>query len=302
MKYPKRMLMIIDGSNLAHRSFEKFKNLKTRSGVKTGLIFGFLKLLNQYVFRFKPTYLIITFDTKQSKESNFRNQLLGSYKVHRRNISKDYESFNAQLKSLKKILKYLNIPIVWDKKGLGHESDDYIGHFSNLHNGRVLIISSDKDFCQLVNERVKVYNPFKETIINPSNCLDVMGYRPEECVDYLCLTGDRSDDIPGYRGIGEVKARKFLDEFGSIENFIKTNGEFPGIDMDGIKDLYSRNRVLIDINVALKKYPPKEIPIVKYKGTGINKEKLLKACEKFYLVSFMSDNFIKPFKTLKPWE
>lgn len=49
-----------------------------------------------------------------------------------------------------------------------------------------------------------------------------MGYRPEECVDYLCLTGDRSDDIPGYRGIGEVKARKFLDEFGSIENFIKT--------------------------------------------------------------------------------
>ena len=296
------MLLIVDGSNLAHRAFQKFKNLKTRTGVKTGLIYGFLKLLNQYVFRFKPTYLIVTFDTKASKDSNFRNKLLGSYKVHRKNISIDYDSFNSQLRSLRRILKFLNIPVVWDTKGLGHESDDYIGYFCKKHDGRVLIISSDKDFCQLIDDRVKIYNPFKETIINSSNCYEVMGYRPEECVDYLCLTGDKSDDIPGYIGIGPVKARKFLDEFGSIQKFIDSNGEFPGIDMDGIKDLYSRNKVLIDIYVALEKYPPANIPIKVYNSSTINMAKLLKACKKFYLVSFMTEDFVKPFKNLKVWK
>lgn len=301
-QYPKRLLLIVDGSNLAHRAFEKFRKLKTTTGIETGLLYGFLKLLYTYVIRFKPTYLIITFDTHQSKESNFRNKLLGSYKVHRQRINKDYVSFNSQMKVLKRILKYLDIPIIWDSKGLGHESDDYIGYFSNKHQGRVLILSSDKDFCQLIDDRVKIFNPSKDSFVNVLTCKDIMGYKPQECVDYLCLVGDTSDDIPGYKGIGKVKARKFLDEFGTIENFIKSKGEFPGIDLEGIEDLYKRNKELIDIQVALKKHPIKKVPIIRYRGKGINKEKIVKICQKYCLVSFILGNFIEPFKKLRRWE
>lgn len=297
-----KLMLVIDGSNLAHRAFQKFETLKSVKGERTGLIYGFMRLLQSYIVRFRPTYVVVTLDSKQSKESNFRNDLLGSYKKHRENISMDYESFNEQLKSVRKMLKYLNIPVVYDKVGLGHESDDYIGFYAKAHDrGKVVIISSDKDFCQLIDERVKIFNPFKEAIINKANCKEIMGYEPSECVDYLCLVGDKSDDIPGYRGIGPVKARKFLDEFKSIENFISSNGSFSGIDMDGMKDLYSRNKVLIDISVALDKYPLKKIPVKYNKAGEINYMKLKDIFKRYTLGSFIQPDFVKPFKTLKPW-
>lgn len=301
-----KLLLLVDGSNLAHRAYQKFKNLKTPQGLHTGLVYGFMRLLSGYTARFRPTHLIVTFDTKESKKSNFRNNLLGSYKEHRRDNAKkldiDYEDFNRQLKSVKKILKYMNVPVVWDKKGLGHESDDYIAHFTFSHKGKVMIISSDKDFCQLISKRVKIYNPFKETIIQEKTCFDIMGYTPQECVDYLCLLGDKSDDIPGYMGMGPVKIRKFLTEFGSIKNFLsKPKDKFSGIDKDALEDLYSRNKVLIDLKVALKEYPLKSIPIIYSKENKINQPKLRALFKEYSLISFLTPDFINPFKKLKPW-
>ena len=296
-----KLLMIIDGSNLAHRSYQKFENLKSKKGEKTGLIYGFMRLLQSYIIRFRPTYVIVTFDTQQSKESNFRKDLLGGYKIHRSNISMDYESFNKQSRSVRRILKLLNIPVIWDSKGLGHESDDYIGYYALNHKGKVLIISSDKDFCQLIDSRVKVFNPFKECIINKGNCLEVMGYEPNECVDYLCLIGDKSDDIPGYRGIGPVKARQFLTQFGSIENYLSNpDNTFKGIDYDGLEDLYRRNKLLIDIRVALEKYKLKRIPIIYSRKNTINREKLVSIFKNYSLSSFITLEYLKPFKKLKP--
>ena len=91
-----RSLLIIDGSNLAHRAYHKFANMRYE-GQKTGMIYGFLRLLQQYAIRFRCKYIIVTFDTKQSKSSNFRNELLGSYKIHRKdNLRIDFEDFNQQ--------------------------------------------------------------------------------------------------------------------------------------------------------------------------------------------------------------
>lgn len=302
-KNRKKLLMIVDGSNLAHRAFQKFENLKSANGEYTGLIYGFLRSLNSYIFRFQPTYVIVTFDTKQSKSSNFRNNLLGGYKEHRKRISMDYESFNKQSRVVRKILKYLNIPVVWDSKGLGHESDDYIGYYAKKHPGKVVIISSDKDFCQLIDGTIKVFNPFKETVINSNNCIEVMGYSPEECVDYLCLLGDKSDDIPGYRGMGPKRIRQFLDKFGSIAEFLKDpSNEFKGIDYDGLQDLYKRNRILIDLDVALEKYPLKKIPIIYSKRNEVQLDKLLKLFNIYSFQSFKSNTFLEPFNNLQVWQ
>ena len=298
-----RLLLVVDVSNLAHRAYQKFKNLKSGKGEPTGLVYGFMRLLNSYILRFRPTYLIVTFDTKQSKQSNFRNSLMGSYKAHRKNLAMDYEDFNSQLKSVKKMLKYLNVPVIWDRKGLGHESDDYIGYYARTHIGKVMIISSDKDFCQLLEgNRVKIFNPFKEKIILEKTCQEIMGYSAKECVDYLCLLGDKSDDIPGYKGMGPVKIRQFLDKFDTIENFLsKEKNEFPGIDRDGLEDLYKRNKVLIDLDVAIAKYPLKKIPMILYKENRINRPKLRELFKKYTLNSFLTEDFLKPFKNLKIW-
>lgn len=297
-----KLLLLIDGSNLAHRAFQRFEKLRTRDGKPAGLIYGFMRLLNNYVVRFRPTFVIITFDTKESKQSNFRKDLMGSYKAHRKNLNFDYESFNSQMKAVKKVLRYMDIPVVWDKKGLGHESDDYIAHYALNHKGKVVILSSDKDFCQLIDNRVKVFNPFKETIIHNVTCKTIMGYSPEECVDYLCLLGDHSDDIPGYKGMGKVKTRQFLDTFGSIENFLKDPTlEFKGIDRDGLTDLYRRNKVLIDLKVALEKYPLKKIPIIYRRKDGVDTKKIMSIFREYAMQSFLTDQFIQPFKKLKPW-
>lgn len=265
-----------------------------------------MKILQPYVIRFHPEYLIVTFDTKQSKSSNFRNELLGSYKIHRsENLRVDHEDFNNQMKVVKKILKYLNIPVVWDNKGLGHESDDYIGYYAMEHSrnrGKVTIVSSDKDFCQLLGPNVKIFNPFKETLINSHTCRDIMGYSPEECVDYLCLLGDKSDDIPGYKGIGEIKARQFLDQFGSIEKFLRNpKAEFKGIDRDGLADLYERNLELISLEVALERHPLKKIPIKYSPIDSIQTEKLKDIFRDYKFKSLMTSDFIKPFEKLKTW-
>lgn len=300
-----KSLMIVDGSNLAHRSYQKFLNLKS-GGIPTGLIYGFTRLLQGYILRFRPSYVIVTFDTKQSKESNFRLGLLGGYKIHREEekhqLRIDYEDFNAQLAVVKKLLRYLNIPIVWDRRGLGHESDDYIAHFAWQHPGKVIIISSDKDFCQLIDKNIKVFNPFKEEIIRPENCKDIMGYSPEECIDYLCLVGDKSDDIPGYKGIGPVKARKFLDEFGSIENFLSKNGQFSGIDNEGLADLYSRNVELISLKLALEHHPLKKIPILYNKRNQIQDRKVKEIFLEYSFHSFLTKDFMKAFNKLKVWK
>lgn len=296
-----KLLMIVDGSNLAHRSFHKFKNL-TYKGEHTGLIYGFMRILQSYLVRFRPTYVLVTFDTHESKSSNFRNKLLGGYKEHRtRDLSMDYESFNKQTKILKKVLRYLNIPVIWDKKGLGHESDDYIGHFALNHTGKVVIISSDKDFCQLLSSRVKIFNPSKETLVLEKTCKEVMGYSAKECVDYLCLLGDKSDDIPGYRGMGEKNTRAFLDKFGSISAFLADpEASYSRIDREGLEAVYNRNVEMIDIRVALSKYPLKKIPIAyPYKA---DKKELLRKLKllfiKYGTMSFMTSTFLEPFNKL----
>lgn len=299
-------LVLVDGSNLAFRAYMKFKKLKNFEGKNVGLIYGFLRILSQYMTRFRGSYLIVAFDTKASKESNFKKSLLPEYKAHRtkssRRLDMDFEDFNQQLRSVRRCLKYLGVPVIWDTVGLGHEADDYIAFFALTHPGKVLIVSADKDFCQLIDEQVKVFNPFKDRTISGSTCKSIMGYTPLECLDYLTLVGDSSDDIPGYVGIGPVKTRNFLDQYGSIENFLRSrDNTFPGIDYDALEYIRKRNYQLIDLKHCFEIKPVKKLPMIYPKKAGINKEKLKEVFTKYQFKSFLTDDFLKPFKRLKPW-
>ena len=294
-------MLVIDGSNLAHRAYRKFEKLKSRKGVGTGLVYGFLRLLNSYIIRFRPAYVIVCFDTQQSKSSNFRNKLLDNYKGHRQSLDMDYASFNRQIRITKRILTRLGIPVVYDDRGLGFESDDYIAYYALQHakaGKKAIIISSDKDFHQLINKNIKIFNPSKEVIIQDRNCKELFGYEPGECVDYLSLVGDDSDDIPGYHGIGPVKAKQFLQEFGSIQSFLfDKKNTFKGIDQEILKMVGDRNYTLIDLRNSASKI--KNIPIIQPKEMDINR--LRKTFDKYTLSSFQSPDFLNTFKNLKSW-
>lgn len=302
-----KTLMIVDGENLLHRAYHKFLNLKSTDGRPSGAIFGFLKILSSLIVRYPVDSLIITFDNGKSIH---RLRIHPEYKANRGKIDMDYESLQKQKRAIMRFLRCLNIPYIFDRSGeIEYEGDDYITLIKHLYKGKVIIVSSDKDFCQLICSRVKVFNPSKDMLISKNNCRDIMGYSPLECVDYLCLVGDKSDNIPGYPGIGEVKARKFLDEYGSILNYLlKEPDEDKYLKM---KSLYNRNRILIDLKFFLKKHSiinndnrtlELKYPFTYSKDDRINKKRLLTLSEKYSIKSLKTEEFLSGFKKLKRWE
>lgn len=285
----KKTILLVDGCNLLHQSFHKFEKLKSTDGKPSGAIFGFFKSLHMYLTRFEPDDVVITFDNGHSP---VRMKLLPNYKGHRKNISVDYESLQSQKAIIMKMLGMLRINYIFDKNNNTlYEGDDFLAYLAikKFQSEKIILISSDKDFNQLLNKNLRIYNPRKDEIIRLENCKDLFGYHANETVEYLAMVGDISDDISGFPGIGPVKARKILDE-GRIEKFIaqSKNKEYLKI--------WRRNEQLIDLfwfvrNIPLEKLPLKSKKKFKY-------DKFKKVCIEYSLSSFLTDQFIQPFKEL----
>lgn len=290
------LMMLVDGENLLHRSFHKFERLKTKDGKSTGAIFGFFKSLHYLVTRFMPDYVVVTFDNGHSP---VRTKLLPSYKAHRQNIAIDFESLQKQKKIIRGILKCLRIPYIFDKHHKTvYEGDDFLAWFAiNSPYKKTLIVSSDKDFNQLITNRITIFNPAKDDRVNKRNCKQLFGYEPEETVDYLTMVGDSSDDIPGFRGYGEKKTRQVLDEVGTLEASFKNN--YWGQRTKEYLEVYERNKILIDLRYFTSKYPIRlrDLPMTKC-NKPINMGRYLKYCEDYSLNSMKTELFLKPFKDL----
>lgn len=289
----KKHLLLIDAENILHQSFHKFANLKSKDGKPSGAIFGFFRSLHYYVTRFNPDDVICTFDNGHSKH---RVSLLENYKGHRQNLSINYESLQAQKAIIQKMLGYLGIRYIFDKKKqFDYEGDDYLA-LMVLDNplNKITIVSSDKDFNQLINNNVRILNPRKDELVTIRNCKEVFGYEPHETVSYLALVGDSSDDIPGYPGIGPKKARAFLDKYGTIENALKM-----GCPLDKLTEVWGRNQQLIDLTYFLEKYPM-DRPFIPFHPNRkrLRLEKFSNMAESYSMKSFLTPLFQQPFKDL----
>lgn len=298
----RKRILLIDGNNILHQSFHKFSKLKSTDGKPSGAIFGFFKSLHMYVERFNPDDIYVTFD---NGHSSLRDSLLPNYKGHRVNLSYDRESLYKQKVVILSILRILRIKYLFDKNKLtDYEGDDLLAYlyFKVLSpENLITIVSSDKDFNQLLlNDRIKIFNPRKEGYIRKTNCKEVFGYEPHETVDYLCLVGDSSDDIPGYPGIGEKKARKFLDTYGSIKNYLSGGQCIPGDDKhQKMLEIYERNKKLIDLNWFVDNYPLDLKKVLKtYDNNKINYRNFKEICIDYSFNSFMTEIFIEPFRKL----
>ncbi len=213
----KRTLYLIDGHALIFRAYYAFirRPLITTKGENTSAIFGFIRMLLKLMKVERPEYLVCTFDTKGK---TFRHEQYPEYKSKR---LKAPEDLHAQSEVIKDIVTGLGIARV---EMSGYEADDIMGTLSQkaAEQGlKTVIISGDKDVLQLVNDDVIVYANKKGIsdidVLDSGKVAEAWGVKPEQIVDLFALMGDKSDDIPGVKGIGQKIATDLIREFRSLD-------------------------------------------------------------------------------------
>ena len=215
-------ILIIDGLNTFLRSFTMINHLNP-DGHHIGGLTGFLKSIGYAIRMSDPTKVVVIFDGIGG--SNARRNLYPEYKANRNssritnhNIfsSKDEESesINNQISRLVQYLQCLPVTVISID---GLEADDIIGYLTNkfqAHNEtqKVTIMSADKDFLQLVSDKVHCYSPTKKKIYTPKDVLEEFGVSSSNFLNYKILMGDTSDNIPGITGLGPKKLVKLFPE------------------------------------------------------------------------------------------
>jgi len=291
-----RHCLIIDGYNLAYRAQYKF-SLSTATGRKSSVAYGFIYILSSMIKRFEPDQVHVVFDGGRAK---FRTDLLPTYKAREDKLGEDKQAFYEQIDDLEKYLPHLGIKVARSK---GVEADDTIGAIAlSVRGVKITILSSDKDFMQLVSDKVRVFNPFKDTLITPKNIVKEYGFEAHEIVDWLTLKGDKSDHIPGVSGLGDKRIRALLDEFGSVEGFLDADPDtsFERY-RDAIQEIASRNFKLINLRYAAKVlYGFRRGKIIRFAITAgkFDEDKVRPFLGKYQLNKFRRDGFFETFKRL----
>ncbi|XLS29779.1 DNA polymerase I [Flavobacteriaceae bacterium M23B6Z8] len=224
-----KRLFLLDAYALIFRGYYAFiKNPRINSkGMDTSAIMGFMNSLLDVIKRERPDHLAVAFD-KDGSEA--RLEMFEDYKANR---DETPEAIRIAIPIIQDILKAMHIPCI---EKAGYEADDIIGTLAKQaeQQGYVTyMVTPDKDFAQLVSENIFIYRPSRM-----GNGIEIWGVKevqkkfeiehPEQVIDFLGMMGDSVDNIPGLPGVGEKTAKKFLKEFGSMENLLANTDQLKG--------------------------------------------------------------------------
>ena len=207
-----KTLTIIDTFGFFFRLYYAMPYLQNKEGKPSGMVNGFANFIMNLERDFKSDYIIFALD---SKGETFRSKIDPNYKKNRK------EPPAALLKQLPVCIEMI------EKMGLcsyakeGYEADDIIASMVESLKDKeieISIVTHDKDLYQLIDKNIKIFSPSKSITYDRVGCYERYGVYPEQIRDFLAITGDSSDNIPGVRGIGDKGAKKLLDEFGTLEN------------------------------------------------------------------------------------
>ena len=209
-------IILLDGNNIAYRAFYALPaTIATSSGTITNAVLGFTSMLLKLIEEQRPDVIVCAFD---SRGPTFRHEIFNDYKATRKKMP---DELIGQMPLIKEVIKAFDIKILEVE---GYEADDIIATLASAAPNKfneTLIVSSDKDILQLVSREVKVMSIKKgitDTVIfNEEKVQEKFGIIPEKIKDFLALTGDSSDNIPGVAGIGPKTALSLLKVYGSIE-------------------------------------------------------------------------------------
>ena len=192
------------------------------SGIPTNALYGTFSMLLNLLEKGQPDYIAGCFD---SRAPSFRRRLFPAYKANRGEMPEDLQE---QAPFLKKMVHLLGI---YSLEREGFEADDLIGTmtaFGRKRKLRVVIVSGDKDFAQLVSEEVLLFDTMKSKTYNTDGVKKKWGVSPSQMVDLLALAGDTSDNIPGVRGIGPKGAVRLLEQYGGLESIYENIDNIKG--------------------------------------------------------------------------
>ena len=215
-------LILVDGSHYLYRAFYAMPNLQTSTGQPTGAIRGVVNMLLNLMHEYTQAPIAVIFDTAKP---TFRHDMYEEYKATRPPMQQEMvQQIDLTYEAIRKLgLSVLMLD--------GFEADDIIGTLARRaeHSGqRVLIISSDKDLAQLVNDNVVLLDSMFDRSLDRKGVIEKFAVMPEQIIDFLTLTGDTSDNIPGVDKVGPKTAAKWLGEYGSLDNILEHKDQIKG--------------------------------------------------------------------------
>ncbi len=281
-----KKIILIDGNNLLFRSYYATAYsggmMKNSKGFSTNALYGFTNMLNKIIKEEKPDYFLVALD----KGKTFRHDSFSEYKSKRQETPQELID---QIEYSKKLLEAMGIS--W-KEAPGFEADDIIGTMSqNIDDDKeVLIISSDRDLLQLINEKVKVklLKSQDYILLDNNNFVKEYGIEPSKIIDLKGLQGDASDNIPGVKGIGEKTALKLLNDYKSIENIYVNIDKITGKTKE--KLLEDKDSAFMSKQLAtIYKEVPLDLKVddIEYKGASV--DELRKIYEELEFYSFLKN-------------
>ena len=212
-----KIVLCIDFNNVVFMSYYS-KPLLNSKNMNVNAIKGFFYKLKSYIETFNPTHIVVCNDISRSK--TFRRKMYKAYKSQRKESDPDIV---LQMEYVSRLISLLGIPIINNEL---YEADDLLGMISrlvsdNMEDTDTVIVSSDKDLYQLIDNHTFIMNPKNGEIIDSYWIEDNYKLTPDQWIELKMLQGDRGDNIPGIPGIGEVSALRLITEYNDIENVYK---------------------------------------------------------------------------------
>ena len=256
-------LFLIDGNNQMYRAYHAIHGLTGPDGRSTNAVYGFITMLRKLITDQQPELVAAAFDLKGP---TFRNELAADYKANRRPMPDDLVE---QVSWVHEACTAMGVPVVTHE---GFEADDVIGTLATravAADVDVVVVTGDKDFFQLVDDRIRVFNPRDEgTWYDAAGVVEKFGVRPDQVVDVLALMGDTSDNVKGVPGIGEKGARELVAGFGPLDRLLEHADELPKkkyrVALTQHADDARRSRELVRIHTDVP--VPYELDLYRYDG------------------------------------
>ncbi|MCH8028314.1 MAG: DNA polymerase I [Candidatus Dadabacteria bacterium] len=278
-----RVLYLIDGSSYVFRAYYNTpRQMRTREKFPTNAIYGFTQMLLMFLRQYEPKYIGVVFD---SKGKTFRSDIYPEYKAKRQETPEDLV---RQFPRIVELVEGFGIPSVQME---GFEADDIMGTISKRveeEGAKVVLVTGDKDFLQLVSDKVTLLDTMKYIETDVEGVEAKVGVTPAQVVDFLALMGDTSDNVPGVKGIGKKTAAELVKKWGSlekiIENLEKLADKHKELVEAGIEDA-NLSKVLVTIKTDV----PVEHKLEDFSYRGFDKEVLREAFEKYEMRTLLKE-------------
>jgi DNA polymerase-1 len=218
----KNTLYLVDGSSYLYRAYHALPKLTNSAGEPTGALLGVANMLRRLLKDAGTANIAVVFD---AKGPTFRHEMYEQYKANRPPMPAE---LRQQVEPIHEIVRLLGLALI---QVPGVEADDVIGTLATraaADKMDCIISTGDKDMAQLVNDHVSLINTMTDTHMDADGVLDKFGVRPDQIVDFLALTGDKSDNIPGVEKCGPKTAAKWLTQWQDLEGVMANAGEVKG--------------------------------------------------------------------------